>query len=68
MRIQVNLSDEMVSKVDYYSQKMGVSRSALCSILIGQGILSYDKSIDILSQVSSSLSSALLAENDKLCK
>lgn len=32
MRIQVNLSDEMVSKVDYYSQKMGVSRSALCSI------------------------------------
>lgn len=49
MRVQVNLSEEMVDRVDGYAKKMGVSRSALCSILVGQGIMSYDKSMDILS-------------------
>lgn len=48
MRVQVNLSDEMVNKVDVYARKMGVSRSALCSILVGQGIMGYDKSMDLM--------------------
>lgn len=42
MRVQVNLSEEMVENVDKYAKQMGVSRSALCSILIGQGIMSYE--------------------------
>lgn len=45
MRIQVNLSEEMVERCDYYAKKMGVTRSSLCSMLIGQGIMSFDKSI-----------------------
>lgn len=53
LRVQVNLSDEMVKKVDSYAHGMGVSRSALCSMLIGQGILSYDKSFDLLSNFAS---------------
>ena len=57
MRVQVNLSDEMVCKVDLYAKKMGVSRSALCSMLIGQGIMSYDKSL-----IGDKLDDSLLAE------
>lgn len=62
MRVQVNLSDEMVEKVDGYAKKMGVSRSALCSMLVGQGIMSYDKSMDIISVLGDKLGDSLLAE------
>lgn len=62
MRVQVNLSDEMVNKVDAYATKMGVSRSALCSMLVGQGIMSYDKSMDLLSILGDKLGDSLLAE------
>lgn len=66
MRIQVNLSDEMVSKVDAYATKMGVSRSALCSMLVGQGIMGYDKSMDLISilgdKLGDKLGDSLLAE------
>lgn len=62
MRVQVNLSDEMVEKVDGYARKMGVSRSALCSMLVGQGIMNYDKSMDILSLIGDKVGDSLLAE------
>ncbi len=51
MRVQVNLSDEMVEKVDSYAAKMGVNRSALCAVIIGQGIMSYDKTFEIADSV-----------------
>lgn len=62
MRVQVNLSDEMVSKVDAYARKMGVSRSALCSMLVGQGIMGYDKSMDMLSFIGDKIGDSLIAE------
>lgn len=62
MRVQVNLSDEMVSKVDAYASKMGVSRSALCSMLVGQGIMGYDKSMDLIGILGDKLGDSLLAE------
>lgn len=62
MRVQVNLSDEMVGKVDAYARKMGVSRSALCSMLVGQGIMSYDKSMDLLTLIGDKVGESLLAE------
>lgn len=49
MRVQVNVSDEMVKKVDLYAEQLGVSRSALCSMFIGQGVMSYDKAMDAMS-------------------
>lgn len=49
MRVQVNVSDEMVSEIDRYAKEMGVSRSALCSIFIGQGIMEYNKNTKISS-------------------
>lgn len=62
MRVQVNISDEMVSRVDDYANKMGVSRSALCSMLVGQGIMSFDKSMDIIDILGNKLGDALLSE------
>lgn len=62
MRVQVNLSDEMVTRVDEYAAKMGVSRSSLCSMLVGQGIMSYDKSMDVLKLLGDKLGDNLLAE------
>lgn len=46
MRVQVSLSDEMVQCVDFYAKRIGVSRSALCSMLIGQGIMTFDNSMN----------------------
>lgn len=62
MRVQVNLSDEMVANVDRYAKAMGVSRSALCSMLIGQGIMSYNKSMDILEVIGDKIGDNLLTE------
>lgn len=62
MKVQVNVSEEMVERVDLYAKKMGVSRSALCSMLIGQGIMSYDKSMDIVAGIGEKLGDNLLAD------
>ena len=63
MRVQVNLSEEMVENVDKYAKQMGVSRSALCSILIGQGIMSYNKAMDVVSVIGDEIGDNLLLEN-----
>ena len=60
MRIQVNVSDMMVEKIDKYAQMMGVSRSALCSMLIGQGIMGYDKAFDIMDGVATKLDERIM--------
>lgn len=69
MRVQVNLSEEMVENVDKYAKQMGVSRSALCSILIGQGIMSYNKAMDVVSVIGDKIGDNLLLENQaKACQ
>ena len=45
MRVQVNLSDELVGAIDVYAKKMGVSRSAFCSVMIGQGVMVNKKTM-----------------------
>ena len=62
MRVQVNISDEMVVKIDEYARKMGVSRSALCSVLIGQGIMNYEKSADLLRVIGDKVGESMFAE------
>ncbi len=48
MKVQVTVSDEMVNKIDKYASLMGISRSALCATFIGQGIMGYDKTYEML--------------------
>lgn len=62
MRIQVNANDQMVAKIDKYADMMAVSRSALCSMLIGQGLMGLDKSYGILNDLGARLGDALIAE------
>lgn len=60
MRVQVNISDVMVERIDKYAQMMGVSRSALCSMLIGQGIMGFDKAFDIMDGVATKLDEKIM--------
>lgn len=59
MRVQVNLSDEMAVKVDNYAKKMGVSRSALCSVLIGNAIMGYDSASEVLDTLASKMAQSI---------
>lgn len=62
MRVQVNISDELVKKIDDYAKMMGVSRSALCSVWIGQSVMSYDKSLMMIEQMGDKIGDRLLTE------
>lgn len=46
-RIYVTVSCEMASRIDFYREKMGLSRSAFCAYLVGQGVMSMDKAMGI---------------------
>lgn len=48
MRVQVNLGDSLVKKVDEYAKEMGVTRSSFCAMIIGQTVMSYDKAFEML--------------------
>ncbi len=65
MRVQVNLSNEMSEKINMYANKMGVSRSALCSIAIGQYVMSMDKAYSIVEDIGESARIKLLEEDQK---
>lgn len=62
MRLQVNANEQMVAKLDKYAEMMAVSRSALCSMLIGQGLMGLDRSCGILSDLGNRLGDSLMAE------
>lgn len=38
MRIQVNLHEDVVAKLDEMAKKIGLSRSGLCAVYIMQGL------------------------------
>lgn len=44
-RIQISLGNETLSMVDRYADAIGVSRSALCSVLIAQGLMNYNPTL-----------------------
>ena len=52
-RIYVTVSKEMLAKLDATAKLMGISRSALCGYLLGQGMLGIEKAqnmADIVAQ------------------
>lgn len=57
MRVNVNLSDEMVKRVDNIAKDYGVPRASLLSIFIGQSVTTYEKGLDL---------AKMLIENDRL--
>ena len=65
MRLQVTANDEMVKKIDKYADMMSVSRSALCAILIGQGLAGFDKVFGLVDDVTERIGSSILDEEQK---
>lgn len=51
MKIQTNVSEEMVEKVDYWAKKIGVSRSAFCAMAIGNAVMGYEKTMEIADKI-----------------
>ena len=49
-RVQVILNDEFVEKLDEYAGKIGMSRSALCALFIGQGLMAYNAGMDLITK------------------
>lgn len=60
MRVYVSISDEMFEKLDYYAKKMCMSRSQLMNFLCGQGLMSLDKSMNILENMGERVSQDLI--------
>lgn len=46
MKVQINLSDDLVARIDKFAKVMGVSRSALCGVWIGQTVMSMEKTLE----------------------
>lgn len=46
-RIYVTVSADMAERIDFYREKMGLTRSAYCAYIIGQGVMSMDKAMGI---------------------
>lgn len=65
MRVQVNINDDMVHVIDGYARKFGVSRSALCSMLVGQGIMGLERSAVILDGLEETMKRTIIDEISK---
>lgn len=50
-RIGVTLSNEMARQVRLYADSLGVSVSAFISIVVGEKIMAYNKTIDIVKEL-----------------
>lgn len=55
MKLQVNVSEDMVVRIDRIAGMMGVPRSSLCAVLIGQGIMSYEKGLEQIERAGDSV-------------
>ena len=47
-RINVTVSKEMAEKIDMYRNQMGLTRSAFCSYVIGQSVMTMDKAMSVI--------------------
>ena len=69
MKVQVNLSEDLVARIDKFAKLMGVSRSALCGVWIGQAVMSMEKTFETGQRVVEDLfrSVANNGESDTVC-
>jgi len=57
-RIQVIVSKEIAERIDFYANKMGLSRSALCCQFIGQSVMGYDKAFEMVTEMGTQMLAA----------
>lgn len=65
MKVQVNLNDDIVKKIDQYAKSIGVSRSAVCAIWIGQAVLGVDKATEILQHVGTDVAKTIAQADEQ---
>lgn len=65
VKVQVNLNDDVVKKIDSYAKAIGVSRSAVCAMWIGNAVLGVDKATETLQRVSDDMVKAMAQEKEK---
>ena len=51
MKLQINVSDSMAQKIDAMAAELGVTRSAFCSMILGQYMLGVDKAYQTIKDV-----------------
>ena len=44
----VNLSEDMIARIDAYARDIGVSRNGLVATLLGQSVSAYENSKDVV--------------------
>lgn len=44
-RIQISVTDDMYNRLDNYAKRMGVSKSMLCALCVGQYVMTLDTAI-----------------------
>ena len=59
MRVQVNLSDELVERVDNYCNRIGIARSAMISVMVGQYMDQLEKADNVLTNAYNDVTSNL---------
>lgn len=55
MRLAFKVSDTIAQNIDYYSQQLGISKSAFVAVAVGQYIIQLQKQDDISSALKESL-------------
>lgn len=61
LKLQVSVSDDLGRRIDAVAEKYGCTRSALCSVLLGQSIAAAEKAFS----VADDLAEKMLAEDAK---
>ena len=62
MRVQVNLNENVVKRLDELANVMGVSRSALCAVWIGNSLLAHEKTYQSINDLTKQ---AINSEDEK---
>lgn len=64
-RIYVTVSKEMLAKLDATAKLMGITRSALCAYLMGQGMLGLEKAQNMADLVTQAVKELVEKETSK---
>lgn len=55
MKVQININDDIVKRIDEYAKSLGVSRSACCAMWLGQALQSVEKQNKMLEKTGMSI-------------
>lgn len=64
MRVQFTLGDRMVEKLDALAEEIGMTRSAACTFLVTQGLLSFEHSKKALGSLPEAIVEAIRGKDE----